>query len=175
MPIWIAIYTAVDANVALRHEGLFPASWHWITDLSAPDRLIPFSVLGIKPFNLPLMIGYVDAFNFLPVLMAIAMYLQTKFTAQPAAVTSPQMAQQQKMMKYLMPIMMFVFLYGAPSGLNLYIMASTFGGVYEQYIIRKHIRKEDEKKAAVTTQTTTKISKRLEPKKKKPKPPVRFN
>ena len=172
MPIWIAIYTAVDASVGLRHEGLFS---FWINDLSAPDRLIPFSVLGIKPITLPLMIGYVDAINLLPILMAFAMYLQTKLTAQPTATASPQMAQQQKMMKILMPVMMLVFLYCAPSGLNLYIMASTFGGVFESYIIRKHIREQEEKKTAVTTQTTTKVSKRLEPKKKKPKPPVRFN
>ena len=82
MPIWIALFTAVDANVALRHTGLFPASWHWLTDLSAPDRLIPFSWFGITdPIQIPL-IGGIDAFNLLPILLCIAMFLQTKFTQQ---------------------------------------------------------------------------------------------
>ncbi len=175
MPIWIALYTAVDANVALRHEGLFPASFHWLTDLSAPDRLIPFSVLGLPSFTMPLNMGYVDAFNLLPILLTIAMYLQTKLTAQPTAATNPQMEQQQKIMRVMMPVMMLFFFYAAPSGLNLYIMASTFAGVIEQKRIRKHIEQEDAEKASVTTQATSKITKKMEPKKKKPKPPTRFN
>ncbi|MCH9021436.1 MAG: membrane protein insertase YidC [Planctomycetes bacterium] len=173
MPIWIALFTAVDANVALRHEGLFPAVW--LTDLSAPDRLIPFSSLGIPSFTLPLMIGLVDAINLLPVLLAVAMYLQTKLSGQNTmAASNPQMAQQQKMMQILMPIMMLVFLYSAPSGLNLYIMASTFGGILEQYYIRKHFKAADAKEAAVTVSTTKKVGVKLSPKKKKPKPPMRY-
>ena len=174
-PIWIALFTAVDANVALRHEGLFPAGWHWITDLSAPDRLIPFSWLGIQPVTLPLMIGLIDAINLLPILLAVAMYLQTKLSGQTtAAASNPQMAQQQKMVQILLPIMMLVFLYSAPSGLNLYIMASTFGGIIEQYYIRRHIRETEAKEAAVTVSTTKKVGGKLAPKTKKPKPPVRY-
>ena len=63
MPIWIGLYTAVNMEVALRHQGLFPASWHWITDLSAPDRLIPFEWFGIDPIAVPL-VGTVDAGPF---------------------------------------------------------------------------------------------------------------
>ncbi|MCH9023628.1 MAG: membrane protein insertase YidC, partial [Planctomycetes bacterium] len=175
MPIWMALFTVVDANVALRHEGLFPAGWHWITDLSAPDRLIPFEWIGIPSFTLPLMIGFVDSINLLPFLLGLAMYLQTKLSGQNTmAANNPQMAQQQKMMQILMPIMMLVFLYSAPSGLNLYIMASTFGGILEQYYIRKHIRKDEAKEAAVTVSTTKKVGVKLAPKKKKPKPPMRY-
>ncbi|MHC4260178.1 MAG: hypothetical protein ACYSTF_07205, partial [Planctomycetota bacterium] len=64
----------------------------------------------------------------------------------------------------LFPLM----LYKAPSGLNLYIMASTFAGVIEQYVIRKHIREKEEAESkglvAVTSKTGGKV------KKKKPKP-----
>ncbi len=175
MPIWIALYTAVDANVALRHHGLFPAAWHWLTDLSAPDRLIPFSVFGFHtPINIPL-VGGIDAFNLLPLLLAIGMYLQQKLTPQTSmAQASPQMAQQQKMMLIMMPVMMLVFLYSAPSGLNLYIMASTFGGIIEQYFIRKHIRLQDAIEAAGTVGTSVKLAGKMGIKKKKPKPPVKF-
>ena len=74
-----------------------------------------------------------------------------------------------------MPIMMLLFFYTAPSGLNLYIMASTFGGLIESHFIRKHIREKEAEEAKVTVATTRKIGAKLEPKKKKPKPPVRFN
>ena len=180
MPIWVALFTAVDANVALRHEGLLPVSWHWITDLSSPDRLVPLAWLGIdEAIKIPLlynMIGGIDAFNLLPILLCFAMFLQMKYTtaATPPS-ANPQMAQQQKIMKVLMPVMMLLFFYTAPSGLNLYIMGSTFGGLLEQHFIRKHIKDKEEKEAAVTVAATSKISSKFGDKKKKPKPPVRYN
>lgn len=70
-----------------------------------------------------------------------------------------------------MPIMMLLFLYNAPSGLNLYIMASTFGGVIEQYVIRKHIREREAEESLTLVDSTAKIAK---VKKKKPKPFFRF-
>ena len=101
--------------------------------------------------------------------MGVAFYLQQKMMPQQAAAsTNPQMQQQQKMMKIMMPIMFPLLLYKMPSGLNLYIMASTFAGVVEQYVIRKHIREKEEAessgKVAVTSKTGGKV------KKKKPKP-----
>ncbi len=180
MPIWIALYTAVNSNVAVRHQGLLPASWHWLNDLSAPDRLIPFSLFGLDSLSLPLigsMMGEIDAFNLLPILGAVALYLQTKLSPQSkmTAATNPQAAQQQKMMLVMMPVMMLLFLYNASSGFNLYFMASLFGGLIEQHFIRKHLKKEEEKNKEVTVKATTKVSSRVGPKKKKPKPPVRYN
>ncbi|MFC1783965.1 YidC/Oxa1 family insertase periplasmic-domain containing protein, partial [Planctomycetota bacterium] len=186
LPIWIALFTAVDGNVAIRHHGLFPASWFpdswlWLTDLAAPDRLIPFSWFGVtEPIELPLlggMVGGIDAFNILPILLTIAMFLQTKFTTQPQmAQANPQAAQQQKMMMYMMPAMMLLFFYAAPSGLNLYIMASTFGGLIEQKYIRKHIKADQAQAEAkeVKVSTTGKVGDRMGVKKKKPKPPKKF-
>jgi len=72
-----------------------------------------------------------------------------------------------------MPIMMLVFLYTAPSGLNLYIMASTFGGLIESHFIRKHVREQEAAEAVGVVTTTRKISSRMEPKKKKDRPPTR--
>jgi len=179
MPIWIALFTAVDSNVAVRHHGLFPASWHWLTDLSAPDRLIPFSLFGLtEPIQIPLlnrMIGGIDAFNLLPILVTIAMYLQMKrSTSQSMSAANPQAKQQQKMMMYMMPAIMLLFFYNAPTGLNLYIMASTFGGLVEQHFIRKHLKEAEAKAAEKTVTTTTKVTGKFGPKKKKPKPPRRF-
>jgi len=179
MPIWIALFTAVDGNVAIRHHGLFPASWHWLTDLAAPDRLIPFSWFGLtKPIEIPYLsglVGGIDAFNLLPILLTVAMYLQMKFSPQAQMTqANPQAAQQQKMMMYMMPVMMLLFFYSAPSGLNLYIMTSTFGGLIEQKYIRKHIKAIKDKEEEVKVTVTGKVSDKLGPRKRKAKPPKKY-
>jgi len=179
MPIWIALYTAVDANIALRHQGLLPASWHWLNDLSAPDRLIPLAWFGLaEPVNVPLLgsiIGSIDAFNLLPVLLTVGMFLQMKFTpTQPQTAASPQAAQQQKMMQYMMPVMMLLLFYSAASGFNLYMMASTFAGLVEQHVIRKHLKEQEARAAEQTVAAPSKLADRLGPKKRKPRPPRRF-
>ena len=164
MPIWIALYSAIYASVELRGEGLLP---FWITDLSSPDALFRF-----KAFTIPLLNAQIDSFNLLPVLLGLFMFLQQKMMSPATASTNSQMAQQQKMMLIMMPVMMLLFLYKAPSGLNLYIMTSTFAGIIEQKIIRKHIKErqeaEDQGKVSVTSKTGGKV------KKKKPKPMMKY-
>ena len=164
MPIWIALWSAVYTSIDLRGAQFLP---FWITDLSAPDALIRF-----RAFTIPLF-GKIDSLNLLPLLMGVAFYLQQKLTpTQTGAATSPQMAQQQKMMMIMMPLLFPLMLYTAPSGVNLYIMASTFAGVIEQHVIKQHIkRKEDAQEqglVAATSKTGGKV------KKKRPKPFFRF-
>ncbi|MCK5114435.1 MAG: membrane protein insertase YidC [Phycisphaerae bacterium] len=140
MPIWVALFSGLNTSVNLRNAGLLP---FWLTDLAAPDQLITWAD------SIPL-IG--NSFNLLPILLCVAMYLQTKMNpSMNSATATPEQAQQQKMMKYMMPIMMLFFFYKAPSGLTLYIMASTGIGVVEQMVIRKHIRERDELAAATET------------------------
>ena len=167
MPIWIALYSAIYASVDLRGAAFLP---FWITDLSSPDALfqLPAAVETI-PF-LGSFIG--DSFNLLPILLGVSMFMQQKLMpSSSASSANSQMAQQQKMMLWMMPIMMMLFLYRAPSGLNLYIMASTAGGVLEQYIIRKHIREKEALEAVGLVSVTSKTGGKL--KKKKPKPPFK--
>jgi YidC/Oxa1 family membrane protein insertase len=164
MPIWIALYSAIYASVDLRGAAFLP---FWITDLSAPD-----AVLRFMTFNIPLF-GKVNSLNLLPILMALAFYMQQKLMpSQAQGAATPEAAQQQKIMSVMMTVLFPLMLYRAPSGLNLYIMASTFAGVIEQYVIRKHIRKKEEAESqglvAVTSKTGGKV------KKKKPKPFFRF-
>ncbi len=160
MPIWIALYGAISSSIALRGAPFLP---FWITDLSAPDALIRFSA-----FTIPLLNAKIDSFNLLPILLAVAMFLQQKLMPHATASANPQAAQQQKMMLVMMPIMMLLFLYKAPSGLNLYIMSSVLGGVVEQYVIRKHIKEKEAMEAELLVSTTAKTGGRA--KKKKPKP-----
>lgn len=165
MPIWIALWSAVYTSIDLRGAAFLP---FWITDLSMPDALIRWS-----PFTIPLLGWKVASLNVLPLLMGVAFYLQQKLMpTQASAATNPQMAQQQKMMMIMMPLLFPLMLYNGPSGVNLYIMASTFAGVIEQHVIRKHIREREAAEAqglvAVTSKTGGKV------KKKKPKPFYKF-
>ncbi len=164
MPIWIALWTSVYTSVDLRGASFLP---FWITDLSMPDALFRFHAV-----TLPLL-GKLDSFNLLPILMGVAFYLQQKLMpAQANAATNPQMAQQQKMMKIMLPLMFPLILYKGPSGVNLYIMASTFAGVIEQHVIRKHIREKEETESKGLVATTSKTGGKA--KKKKPKPFYKF-
>ncbi len=162
MPIWVALYSAIYASIDLRGAEFLPV---WITDLSAPDALVHF-----KAITIPILGIQIDSFNLLPVLLAIAMYLQQKMmpSASASASSNPQVAQQQKMMQIMMPVMMLLFLYKAPSGLNLYIMSSVFGGVIEQKIIRKHLKEKQEQESIGKIPVTQKTGGKV--KKKKPKP-----
>jgi YidC/Oxa1 family membrane protein insertase len=136
----------------------------WITDLSAPDAAIRFATVTI-----PLLGWKIDSLNLLPLLMGLAFYLQQKLMpSQAAASSNPQAAQQQKMMMFMMPLLFPIMLYKAPSGLNLYIMASTFAGVIEQYVIKKHIREKEQAEAVGLVPATSKTGGKV--KKKKPKP-----
>ena len=161
MPIWIALWSAIYTSIDLRGAAFLPV---WITDLSAPDALISWPAIAI-----PLVGWTLSSLNLLPILMGVAFYLQQKLMpAQTAAPTNPQMAQQQKMMMIMLPLIMPLALYNAPSGVNLYIMASTFGGVIEQYVIKKHIQEREEQEAKGTVPVTSKTGGKF--KKKKPKP-----
>jgi YidC/Oxa1 family membrane protein insertase len=166
MPIWIALWSAIYMSIDLRGAAFLP---FWITDLSAPDALVSW-----PPVTIPLVGWTVHSLNLLPILMGVAFYLQQKIMPmqQPTAASNPQMAQQQKIMSYMMPLLFPLMLYNAPSGVNLYIMASTFGGVIEQYVIKKHIQEKETQEAQGMVSATSKTGGKV--KKKKPKPFFRF-
>jgi len=161
MPIWIALYTSIYTSIDLRGAAFLP---FWITDLSVPDALVRFPA-----FTVPLLGWNIYSLNLLPILMGVAMYMQQKLMpSQAAGSTNPQVAQQQKIMMFMMPIFLPVVLYTAPSGLNLYIMASTFAGVIEQKIIRKHTQQKQEAQGKGKVPVTSKTGGKA--KKTKPKP-----
>ena len=162
MPIWIALWSAVYASIDLRGAAFLP---FWITDLSVPDAAWTFP----RALTVPLLDWKILSLNLLPLLMGVAFYLQQKMMpSQANAATNPQVAQQQKMMKIMLPIMFPLMLYNGPAGVNLYIMASTFAGVVEQHVIRKHIREKEEAESKGLVAATSKTGGKV--KKKKPKP-----
>jgi len=162
MPVWIALWSAVYTGIELRGAPFLP---FWITDLSVPDAAYTFP----SAITVPVLGWKILSVNLLPLMMGVAFYLQQKLMpSQAAASSSPQMAQQQKMMKIMMPLLFPLMLYNAPSGVNLYIMTSTFAGVIEQYVIRKHIREKQEAESQGLVAATSKTGGKV--KKKKPKP-----
>jgi len=147
-PIWVALYAMLYLAIELRHQpafyGLFQSltngHWHFLSDLSSPDNFIKFAGDGFT-LNLLFVHPKFAGINLLPLLMAVVFYFQQKLTTPPPA--NEQAAQQQKIMKYM--VFLFpIFLYSAPSGLTLYILASTFAGIIDSYIVRKHVKEQEE-------------------------------
>jgi YidC/Oxa1 family membrane protein insertase len=149
MPIWFALYSALQSEFELR-QAPFLWGWTWIHDLARPDRFLSFDA---HSFTLPLIGLKIASLNILPLLMAVVFFLQQKYTPKPPAST-PEQATQQKMMQY-MTLLFPLFLYTAPSGLNLYILTSTGMGVLESKRIRDHIKQkeQEEKDGRITIET----------------------
>ncbi len=83
------------------------------------------------PFELPFLGEW---FNLLPFLVVGLMLVQTKLFAPPA--TTPEAEMQQKMMKYMMVFMGFMF-YKVPSGLGIYFITSSLWAIGERLLLPK--------------------------------------
>ncbi len=87
------------------------ASWLWVHDLSQPETL-PIHVL--------------------PLIMLATQYFQQKMTPQPGVDQS-----QQKMMMWMMPLMMTYIFYFLQAGLVLYYLTSNLVGIAQQLILNR--------------------------------------
>lgn len=87
------------------------AQWMWVADLASPEstviRVLPVAMLGTQ----------------------VLMQKMTPATTGDAA--------QQKMMMFMMPVMMAVMFYSAPSGLVLYWLTGNVVGIFQQYAFNK--------------------------------------
>ncbi|QDU64737.1 Membrane protein insertase YidC [Planctomycetes bacterium Pan216] len=121
-PIFIGLWQALYNSFALRNST-FLYGWTWIDNLAAPDQLFPFG------FNMPFLGPY---FNLLPILAVVQMVIQQKMMTPPA--TTPEAELQQKMMKWMMVVIGFLF-YKVPAGLCIYIMASGTWSLCERKLL----------------------------------------
>ncbi len=110
MPIFIALFQAISHFIELRGQPFL-----WITDLSLPDRIAQL------PAALPIL-G--RDLNILPIIMAVAMYVQTRTSQQnmPSAGTNPQ---ANMLAGPMMPVLFGVMFYQFPSGLVLYWLTNS--------------------------------------------------
>ncbi len=125
LPIWIGLISTFSVAIELRHE-----SFLFVSDLTQPDRLFP---LG---FTVPLL-GWTH-FNILPLCYVALTIINQRLMPKPS---NEQMAQQQKIMTFMLVAFGFIF-YHFASGLMLYFMTSAALGIVEQRIIRAELRKE---------------------------------
>ena len=134
MPIFIALFNFVPNAIELRQE-----SFLWAHDLSAFDALLSWD----KDLWL---IG--DHISIFCLLFSVTQIINTYYTSklQAPAMSTPEMEQQQKMMRwmmYLMPLMFFFMFNEYSSGLNYYYFLSTLFSIIIALYLRKSI-KEDE-------------------------------
>ena len=114
MPIFIALFQAMSHFIDLRGTTFLK-----IQDLSLPDGLIHL------PFQAPL-VG--NTINFLPIIMAGAMFLQTR-ASQKSMGTSADNPTAQMMNGPIMPVMFLFMFYQFPSGLVLYWLTNSIMGM----------------------------------------------
>lgn len=83
-----------------------------------------------------LQLGQPDPYYILPILAAITTYFSTKTMNSGAAAASPQAAQQQKIMTYLMPAMILFFSIQFASALTLYWITGNLFTIAQNKLIR---------------------------------------
>ena len=132
MPIMMGLYYCLQESIFFRLDHFL-----WIDNMAAPDMTVWWTE-EIPYISDPAHIGnfyYLGPFlNILPIIAVGLMLYQQKKMMPPA--TDPQMASQQKMMKYMM-IFMAVMFYKVAAGLALYFIVSTLWGVVERQLIPK--------------------------------------
>jgi YidC/Oxa1 family membrane protein insertase len=124
LPILYALYSLFTASIELRQASFML----WITDLSVPDVLISF------PLSIPLLGNHLSG---LTLAMGITMFVQQKQT-----VTDPT----QKMLVWMMPVMMTIMFNHFPSGLNLYYFVFNILSIGQQWYFNKIHKDEPLKK-----------------------------
>ena len=134
MPVFIALFNFVPNSIELRQQ-----SFLWAHDLSAFDAIIswdtPIWLLG-------------DHISLFCLLFCVTQILNTYYTSkmQPSMGGSPEMEQQQKIMRwmmYLMPVMFFFMFNNYSSGLNFYYFISTLVSVFIFIYLRRAVNEQE--------------------------------
>jgi YidC/Oxa1 family membrane protein insertase len=119
IPVFFALYRILANSIELRQAPFML----WITDLSAPDRLLNFS------FSIPFM-SPPYGIPVLTLLMGASMFIQQKMSPAPGD------PAQAKVMMYL-PIIFIVMFINLPSGLVLYWLTNNVISILQQYRMLK--------------------------------------
>ena len=108
MPFFMALYQILWRAQYFQGQGFL-----WIKDLSQPDRLI------ILSFYLPF---FGNELNILPILTGCIMFMQQRISSKNMIVTDEQQVMQQKMMMYVLPVMMTFMFYKFASSWAIYFL-----------------------------------------------------
>jgi len=139
LPIFIGLYRGLMVDVELRQAPLISQAIRWCSNLAAPDMLYDWSwfwnALGWTSVSSGIgFFGLGPYFNLLPILTIALFLMQQKLFMPPAA--DEQQAMQQRMMKFMMIFMGFIF-FKVASGLCLYFIASSLWGLAERKLLPK--------------------------------------
>ncbi len=115
MPVLYSLFIVFRSTIELRDAPFL----FWIKDLSQPEALM------YLPFNIPL---YGQNVALLPILMGVTQFFMSKQTAT----NDPN----QKIMLYMMPVMMSVFFNSLPAGLVLYYTFYNLTTIIQQHYIK---------------------------------------
>lgn len=133
LPVFLGLYRSLMVDIELRQAPLFTDNIRWCSNLAAPDMFYDWSgwmpefissgqgIFGLGPY-----------LNLLP-LATVALFIVQQKVAMPEP-TNEQAALQQKIMKYMMVFMGFIF-YKVAAGLCLYFIASSIWGILERKLI----------------------------------------
>jgi len=112
MPFFFALYSALINSIDLWNAPFML----WMKDLSMPD-----TVATISGFDI----------NILPLLMTVSTVIQQKQTMVDTG------NQQQKIMMYMMPVIMLFIFWTMPSGLVLYWFLQNLYQILNQVVVNK--------------------------------------
>lgn len=115
IPIFFGFYRMLQYAVELRHQEFL---W-WVNDLSQPDTIHTFDIMG---WSIP--------FNLLPILMGITMVIQMRMTPQTGD------AMQRRIMMF-MPIIFLYFCYSFASALALYWTTQNIFSIGQTWLMNK--------------------------------------
>ncbi len=122
MPVFFALYTVLRFSLDMRQAPFFG----WIRDLSEPD---PYYIL--------------------PILMGVFMIVQSLMMSpkkqQLQQMDEKQQAMQssQKMMTWIMPVVLFFVFRSMPAGLVLYWTVFNILSIIQQYYLQKHLHNKE--------------------------------
>lgn len=90
------------------------------------------------------LMGKIDGLNILPLVLGVVFFIQHKYLSPPMTTElSPEQKLQQTMVKWMMVIMLPLFMYNAPAALSLYFMTNSILGILESKWIRAQVDRED--------------------------------
>jgi YidC/Oxa1 family membrane protein insertase len=140
IPIFFALYSFFNSNIALRGE-----SFWWAKDLSAYDVIVSWKM------SLPFIGNHISLFTILAVVTSLAISLYSM------SMTPDQNNPVLKYMPYIFPILLFGIFNSLPSALTWYYTVSNVITLVLQFIIQNYIINHD------------KILSKIEENKKKPR------
>ena len=134
LPIFIALYRSLMVDIELRQAPLLWEGIRWCSNLSAPDMLYTWTWMPLWVTDGSGIFALGPYFNILPIITVVLFVLQQKMFMPPP--TDEQSAMQQKIMKYMMIFIGFMF-FKVASGLCIYFIASSLWGLAERKLLPK--------------------------------------